>query len=68
VPSSPTSTPRDSPPPAETASPPAKRTRKAAKRRGEAELLRKECISDEDLQLSPLSHCRLYLTAARLHQ
>ncbi len=58
APSSPTSTPRGSPPPAETASPPAKRTRKAAKRRCEAELLR-DCVSDEDLQLSPISHCRL---------
>jgi hypothetical protein len=57
TPSSPTSTPRESPPPAETASPPSKRTRKAAKHRCEAELLR-ERVSDEDLQLSTLSHCR----------
>jgi hypothetical protein len=53
----PPSIPRDVPSLTEPASPQAKRTRKAARRRCEAELLR-EHDSDEDLQLSPLSHCR----------
>jgi hypothetical protein len=41
------------PPPTETISPPAKRSRKAAKRRCEVELLR-EVDSEEELQLSPV--------------
>ncbi len=55
--------PREAPSPAEAASPPAKRTRKAARRRCELELLRyndTDDDSDDDL------HCRLFRRLARL--
>jgi hypothetical protein len=53
----PTTTPPEGPSPATIASPPAKRTRKAAKRRCEVELLR-ESNADDDVLLSPISQAR----------
>jgi hypothetical protein len=57
TPSPPASSPPKEPSPATIASPPAKRTRKAAKRRCEAELLR-ESHADDELLLSPISPAR----------
>ncbi len=57
MPSPPTSTLPEEPFPATIASPPAKRTRKAAKRRCEVELLR-ESNADDDVLLSPISQAR----------
>jgi hypothetical protein len=54
APSQSSPTPPDVPSPATIVSPPAKRTRKAARRRCEAELLRDSDAEDE-LQLSPIS-------------
>jgi hypothetical protein len=61
APSPQTTAPREAPSPAEAASPPAKRTRKAARRRCELELLRyndTDDESDDDLHLSPASQAR----------
>jgi hypothetical protein len=57
TPSPPTSTPPEERSPATIASPPAKRTRKAAKRRCEVELLR-ESNGDDEVLLSPISPAR----------
>ncbi len=58
APSSLTSTPQESPSPAETATPPAKRTLKAARHRCEVELLH-DSDTDDELLLSPVSQARL---------
>ncbi len=57
TPSPPTPTPPKEPSPATIASPPAKRTRKAARRRCEVELLR-ESNADDEILLSPISQAR----------